>query len=424
MPQSETRPSATLSSASRALYAATAAAGCTELLWDNRPTLLSQSRCHTSAVVCLGVSNWLHPDPRYTTMSRRICHLVLASLLAAACAPERQSAPGDSVGPDAGMLAAGRATYRVLDLGSAGGPGSIALSINGHGVVVGYCTVAAHPDQEQACVWRRPGVLPPELLDGGGLGSQASDINDAGDIVGLVAASDGLHATLWPAAGGTIDLGRTRNTTLPSINTHGDVVWAVPAETGDPGPTRVALYRNGIVRDLGVAVPNQGGGYGSPAGISDDGLIAVIGGTWWKRNRWLPLARPDNVTGDLIPWRVTADGEIVGQLGGGLPASAGLWWPAPGRVRFLGTNFVAYDRGRAGLVGEGLVLLPGGMERTVAATFTPRRGMTPLPAIDGYDPRGRAIRVNRSGWIAGFTVRPDPDQPGRLANRATLWIPE
>lgn len=342
----------------------------------------------------------------------------------AACTPESTGAPDDT--PPADIAQGGRAVprWRALDLGSLGGPAALALDVSDQGVVVGYCTTETEPNTERACVWREPGVLPPQPLPSAHGGSQASGINNRGDIAGLISASDGLHAVLWPSTGGMVDLGRTFNNTLPSINAHGHMVWAVPPSVQGEA-TRVALFRDGQVVDLGVAVPNNGEGVGSPAGISDEGLIAVVGGTYWQRNSWRALPAPANATGMLIPHHVTPAGDIVGQLGGGVPANLGVWWPSPRRVRDLGTRIIAYDVDERGvLVGEGAIVSEGGVERWVPTTFTLKRGLDPLPLPETYQPFGRATRINGKGWIVGFAARPDAAQSGLLWNRALLWLPE
>lgn len=220
-------------------------------------------------------------------------------------------------------------------------------------------------------------------------------------------------------------LGRTSSNTLPSVNRHGHVVWTMLPAVGETGPVRVGLYRDGVILDLGIAVPNQGGGFGSPAGISDDGLIAAVGGVYWKRNRWLPLPRPAYTTADLIPQHVTPEGDIVGQFGSGQASSLGLWWPTPQRVRDLGPDFVAYDVDRLGLlVGEGRVFLEGGAQPWVPGTYTVRRGFHALPLPDGYQSYGRASRISNEGWIVGYAVRPDGERPGILWNRAMVWVPD
>ena len=49
-------------------------------------------------------------------------------------------------------------TYSVIDLGTLGGPTSLANAINNNGVVVGRSTTAEHPDVDRAFRWEN-GVM-------------------------------------------------------------------------------------------------------------------------------------------------------------------------------------------------------------------------------------------------------------------------
>lgn len=91
----------------------------------------------------------------------------------------------------------------IIDLGTAGGRDSRANAVNDHGAAAG----SSYLDEEgnlSAVVWQH-GIT--TVLDGYGLASIARDINNSGQVVGLVmGTSTGYnHATLW-SGGASIDL--------------------------------------------------------------------------------------------------------------------------------------------------------------------------------------------------------------------------
>jgi probable HAF family extracellular repeat protein len=82
----------------------------------------------------------------------------------------------------------------AVDLGTLGGPNSHALGINKRGQVVG---VADAPERSEAFLWERGVMTGLGSLAGVG-GSQASDVNDRGEIVGSSPNAEGLsHAVIW-----------------------------------------------------------------------------------------------------------------------------------------------------------------------------------------------------------------------------------
>jgi probable HAF family extracellular repeat protein len=122
------------------------------------------------------------------------------------------------VGSTGSLMAAPAAvpSYSVVDLGTLPGSqfGAVANSINNQGQVVGSSwTAGTDGNVQHAFLWqassgmRDLGTLP------GGYTSQALDINDKGQVVGVSdTASHRSHAFLWQASTGMQDLG----TLLPS----------------------------------------------------------------------------------------------------------------------------------------------------------------------------------------------------------------
>lgn len=109
----------------------------------------------------------------------------------------------------------------AIDLGTLGGTFSFAMGINSAGQIVGYGVLAGNTGGVHAVLWN--GGIPTDL----GLG-YALKINDRGQVVGQSfddPASDSRHATLW--SGGTrIDLGTLggSGSTATDINNAGQIV--------------------------------------------------------------------------------------------------------------------------------------------------------------------------------------------------------
>jgi probable HAF family extracellular repeat protein len=112
------------------------------------------------------------------------------------------------------------------DLGTLGGGFSHAYQINNAGVIVGEASDefgVTHP-----VVWENGTIRALPQLDPQNLrfGAAARSINDRGDVVGNDTRSGVIHATLWPAGGGVVDLGLLPDANIGwanGINNQGDV---------------------------------------------------------------------------------------------------------------------------------------------------------------------------------------------------------
>lgn len=112
------------------------------------------------------------------------------------------------------------------DLGTLGGGFSRAYQINNAGVIVGEASDefgVTHP-----VVWENGTIRALPQLDPQNLrfGAAARSINDRGDVVGNDTRSGVIHAALWPAEGGVVDLGMLPDANIGlanGINSQGDV---------------------------------------------------------------------------------------------------------------------------------------------------------------------------------------------------------
>jgi probable HAF family extracellular repeat protein len=282
----------------------------------------------------------------------------------------------------------------VVDLGSLGGVGGRATSINRLGQVVGN---AARPDGQLAPFFWSDGTMQALPVESGWTFTGTNDLNDAGVVVG--GAYDGVNwiAHRWtPSASGWI---REAMPTLPGyeggsahalhINDAGDVAGFV-SKVGLQG--RMTIWRDGVVypvnlsaaglsgnsisvddltesgwivgsanlnalrsafvwRPDGSGVPGQGitvwlprhgSGVNSALGMTESGVVVgyVITSKSTVAVRWRPLTSIPLVTADYVvealtgsaayAWDIGDDGFIVGQQNG-----AAAHWTQAGTLGFL-----------------------------------------------------------------------------------------
>jgi probable HAF family extracellular repeat protein len=160
----------------------------------------------------------------------------------------------------------------LRDLGTFGGPTTVALNVNASGQVAGYSYTA--DGHMHAFRWEDGEMT--DLGTLGGLDSTGSGINDAGQVVGVsTTAPDqkfgdpGTHAFLWDN-GKMTDLG-TLGGPVSRANTINNKGQIAGASVDAAGQLRPYLWQNGTMTDLG-ALP----GYtaGRAATLNDRGEVA------------------------------------------------------------------------------------------------------------------------------------------------------
>ena len=170
----------------------------------------------------------------------------------------------------------------LQDLGTLGGPNSIAISINDGGVIVGWSQVDFNigafgiPDLH-AAMWVNG--VPKPLPGFGGSVTLALSVNNSGTAVGqsFLADDSTLYAVMWNN-GELIPLGAVSDDIASganSINNRGDVVgFSITTSFA----SRAFLRRNGVMTDLNTLIPaNDGWVLMSAEHINDEGQIVGYG---------------------------------------------------------------------------------------------------------------------------------------------------
>ena len=145
---------------------------------------------------------------------------------------------------------------KIVDLGSLGGPGSVSGAMNNRGMIVGASpkTYVAGPPfgipPVDPFVWEDGKMT--DLGSLGGTGGSAGSVNDRGQVVGVsdLAGDANAHPFLWERGRGMKDIGHLGDAfgTAELINEAGDVVGFSVA---DGVNLHAFFWNNGHLRHMG-----------------------------------------------------------------------------------------------------------------------------------------------------------------------------
>lgn len=190
------------------------------------------------------------------------------------------------------LVESGASTY--IDLGTLGGDDAVAYAINDSGVAVGYSDTAGGPTK--AYKWQDTNSN--HQSDSGemialsdlGFGGGAYNINNRGDIVGMVGRSGGRQAAVWTSAGARIDLPLL----TPNGSTEAFAINNAFQIVGNATGVGAVLWQDGEIHNLLSVIPPDAGWLrlNLAYGINDRGEIVGVGVRDGTFNQHAFLLRP------------------------------------------------------------------------------------------------------------------------------------
>ena len=332
--------------------------------------------------------------------------------------------------------------YEVIDLGTLGGPTSLALGLNDGGEIVGSSLTA--DGQSHAFIWQ-DGVmrdLAPDLV-----ASEASRISNSG-IIGGVASShpfaygQGEHLLVWKDGIRTMlgSAGGENNLQLVALDENGDLVGL----KSDEHRTRAAIWVNGQERLLGglsdiFFPPNVSTAFD----MNPHQEIVGASATWeqagdeiqhafiWENGVMRDLGLladrpcetfPERVCGGSAAYDINNNGVAVGVSSDGGPGRHGVRW-SNGAIQDLGHGWAIALNDAGDVIGyrqdypirdyAGRIVEYGGDDATIWRNDIPQS----LGSLGGA--ATKVVALNEAGIVtgvsltAGHRVRPFVWEPNR-----------
>ena len=267
--------------------------------------------------------------------------------------------------------AAGAESQKVLQpLESFEGRATIAAAINDSGDVVGNGWNAE--GQEIPLLWtQKMGYAASAFL--GNVAGRAHDINNRGDVLGVLFDPSETHGFLWNRTQGFVDLGRGFYPT--KINDAG----VIAGMCGDPNPQAPCLWTNGTTTSLDTPFP------GVALTMNDRGDVAGY------------VTDPNDPSGERE-----------------LP----VVWPSGGAMKMLPTRQGAYNGVPYAMNNQGLIVgfsyVPFDRPHLEVLVWNSDGAIEPGP--DNID--GVGVAVNNAGLIVGNS----PGMDNRTS-RGFTWVP-
>ncbi len=241
----------------------------------------------------------------------------------------------------------------MVDLGNCAGSYASAQGINAGGMIVGYCTLPGN-STEDAFVWTQAGGL----VDIGGLpnnaGSVALSVNDAGTVIGYSVVNGTLHTWVWTQSTGMADIGNlggSNSSTYPyAINASGQIAGTSTIASGynevflwtptTPNTTSGSM--------IGLTLPGSNSGSGisgaEQSALSNTGYVTGFSYNNNSQHAFLytpgvgisdlGLVSGDSSNGSSMGAGVTDNGTVVGShySGNGGNTHAAVWKPSAAGV--------------------------------------------------------------------------------------------